>query len=122
MTGKSKRTRPETSSGLAGSCGTGALFPVHRDPRILRRWEYWAPFLRLEGEDLIEAARVHSGAMQGMLRSGVEVREIARTGMDDPRIPDVDRGELLRMYLEGKSGRKDIRDKGFGYHSGRFAG
>lgn len=105
MPGRLKLTpRHDVSAGTSVQIGARE----HEDPRILRRWERWAPLVRTHAQGVqtgsfpayLQAFRQkHRNAMITLLRAGVEMRKIERLGIDDPRLTQTDRDALLREII-----------------------
>lgn len=74
--------------------------------RISRRWQQVAPILRLSLQDVstlptIQAA--HCEWLTGLLRAGLDMRQIARLRLDDMRLTKQNREGLLVSLLKEKA-------------------
>lgn len=79
--------------------------------RISRRWAAIAPMLRMSlpaGSTLQIFQDVHCERLTGLLRAGVDMRQIERLKLDDAMMSAENFGELLAAVVKGN----DLRRKG----------
>lgn len=80
--------------------------------KISKRWAELEPFRRaaeIRGRPTLGAS-AHQEIVTRLLGSGLEMRDIRRTGADLPTLSANEREELLRAYVRRKS--KQARGKG----------
>lgn len=80
-----------------------------RDRKISRLWARWRGWAGVEirknhwAPECVESLRfAHKAIVEALLQWGLSPRDIARTGLDDPRLEVQDREVLLKDYLNAK--------------------
>ena len=82
------------------------------DRRIYRkRWAEWEPWILYDlyrnrtpnpqrSMELRQFRNLHRSILAGLIRMGLDMRTVRRNQLDDPRINDYERMDLLRRFLD----------------------
>lgn len=114
MQERSKPSMPEplkSSQPRAGYAGTSVPTGAREqdDRRILRRWEKWAPLVRILRQPALTQAfrQRHRSAMRRLLSAGFEVRWIEINNLDDPRLTEKDFDALFVEVINEQNRRRN---------------
>jgi hypothetical protein len=93
----------------ANSPRSRIVVPERTLMKIRQRWQEWQPQLKLEAQVRPDHpcwdAAWHQGWLLSLLQQGVDMRQVRRSSLDDPRQPLSELHRRVRMYLEKRTRR-----------------
>jgi hypothetical protein len=94
----------------ANSPRSRIVVPERTLMKIRQRWLEWAPVLKHESQvrpvHLCWDEVWHQGWLLSLLQQGVDMRQVRRSSLDDPRQPLSELHRRVRMYLDKRQRRR----------------